>query len=699
MSAGNSHPSKTIVAWLCLAGLCLTAFFAGAYNRASTGQQHQASSSASAEQASKEETAAARKSAAENQAVRDIAKRSPQEALLHASSTDIEMNEASLLAITTEWLEQAPDEPLRFLFENSSLNKTIRQQLYMALLPVIVREAPEDGFALAEQLSQPYRCKKMLVEEWALAAPEDTLAFLSQIHNRRERERLLSDAYKSWLDQDTEQAVGWLLSIEDRTLQHHLLDRINWHPIKTDIVVRLFRESHFPGEVAWPMAERLGRHNIGQLIDTLNEAPWDGYISNAYSRIPIKDQSTFLTALDAIRPEHRNQAVLRLFNTWLKQEPTLAWKWAQQQRGTEYYQDVLKRYSRSAPLTKEQLQFILSQVDAPGQVVTSMLRQNLRDHSDPIQWAKDNLSAELREQAFLDSFDEFLRRRPSSEILPLLHELPEGEKKDAIFKKHLDVMMLHAPEETLKMIRSQGAGRLRETQSAEALENWIWADPDAAKAYIAGVDWIDADINSKVQLTLARQLSKTDKAGAIRLLKNLPEQNGRNDALGEFLEELTVRGEGQLVRNTIDRLPNGPVKDSTRLKVLDEFAAIDPRMAYQWIQYEQDESFQARAYQTISSQWAKADSNQAEQWARSLSPGSGRDHAVKVIVGFKTNNEDFKSAFDLALSIQQDQLRKSELSQVLRKWTQGDPFDASRSVNYSNRLSEEEKELLLRQIK
>jgi hypothetical protein len=274
-----------------------------------------------------------------------------------------------------------------------------------------------------------------------------------------------------------------------------------------------------------------------------------------------------------------------------------------------------------------------------------------------------------------------------------------------------------------------GDDRRRGFVGMAAITGWASTDPEAAKAWLAGVESDNPWEKGMMEQGLVAGLARTDPAAATEFVfameaERIAKAGGEEDAnpgdprfrgrgmdADRFMETIVnaqMRMGSSAATAWAEGLPDGDLKASAFDRVAGNLVRTDPQAAAAWVATHAGEEYADRAVREIAQEFGRTDPVAAvewagnlpeagqkdvmrvtfEQWTRSdptaastylaqMAESPARDIAVSSLVR-QIDNEDPASAVAWTATIADPEVRTETLSSVGRSWMRSDP-DAAKA--------------------
>lgn len=286
-----------------------------------------------------------------------------------------------------------------------------------------------------------------------------------------------------------------------------------------------------------------------------------------------------------------------------------------------------------------------------------------------------------------------------------------------------------------------GDPRRRGFGAMSAITGWASTDPDAAKAYIAGIE--DEREKGMLNQGLISGLARTDPNAATDYVLALeaerkasaPEGEGgpgqdrgrggwETDRQMETIANAQMRNGADAVTNWAENLPDGDLKAAAFDRVAESLARNDPAAAATWVAEHANEEYSSRAVREVAEEFGRSDPAAAIKWAEALpeerkgealretleewtrsdptaastylsemEESPARDAAIGSFAR-ELDRENPEGAAAWAASITDEKARSETLNSVGRSWIRSDP-EAAKAWLPTSGLSAEAQQAIL----
>lgn len=232
-----------------------------------------------------------------------------------------------------------------------------------------------------------------------------------------------------------------------------------------------------------------------------------------------------------------------------------------------------------------------------------------------------------------------------------------------------------------------GDGRRRGFASISAMKGWASADPEGAKAHLAGLE--GGFEKGMMTQGVVSGLASTDPEAATAFVLELDaaqsaegEGGGDNRWRGFAVDrqmEAIARAQMQQGMNTAtawaEGLPEGTLKTSAFDQVAEGYAQNDPEAAAEWVKGHADQEYAERAVREIAEELARTDAAAAVSWAEDL-PEATQASAMRESMG-RWTREDPTAAGNYLTTMNESPARDTAVSSFARTFDREDPAIAA----------------------
>ncbi|MGB0743709.1 MAG: hypothetical protein ACPGSB_04210, partial [Opitutales bacterium] len=513
--------------------------------------------------------------------------------------------------------------------------------------------------------------------------------------------------WKRWKDKDPQAAAQWLIECDDPSVQYMILDSFwpgSFKGMSTEQVLALVdcippRERS--GNLWETVIRKLQKEDFPVLLNLLNEegegAAFEKF--RTYLRRVTAEKMDLAAATFISR--RRQYFLVTMFEKWMKQDADAAIQWAQDQDGTSFYPRISEQVTQylvnsahnaeavvqldsvnNPSLRKECIRLItLDKAKVSASNALSWIRDELSQPEDQKNAARSFLYAyegdnpqdifaavSLATSMHASSAYTHLKRFDSEKLMASIRGMPEASRK--VLDSVLYTLARNDIERAFELMSDPSVmGREKgQVESTQAMVAEVWARSDFRSA-----------MNWAVGLSVEGEENQVLKA-----------------VLGEVAGESMVN----LAMETISLMPPGPTKDSALLYAIRKMHSANGgyKEVADWVSRQGGEDIQAAAYTEIAGRWITSDVMAASKWIDELPDGEVRDGCVhKLITNLSQKSPE--EAYPWAFSMSSPKDRQQQLQRVIHSWKRVDFEAAHRAVALETRLSQEDKEQLLRVFK
>jgi len=281
------------------------------------------------------------------------------------------------------------------------------------------------------------------------------------------------------------------------------------------------------------------------------------------------------------------------------------------------------------------------------------------------------------------------------ELIAMLMEHPDKDLLKECKNTFLDPLISSwsslDPEAASKFMDDLGNTKnsLNHTSRDNIAYNWGTLDPDAALDWVRKQDGKDYLDSSHLYDEVIRGWCFKDIAAASAYVAQHLDDPAADQAAASVAEFMFAK-DPEKATDWIAQMPQGSPRSEAESTIATAWTEKDPAAASRWmVTLPADD--QNSIASTITSVWMQDDWPEASRWIDTLS-GDVRDSALSAAMGRDGASES--DSLSLALSIQNEELRRDRIEGVVRNWTYRDAESAEAWVNNSL-LSAEEKQHLL----
>lgn len=232
----------------------------------------------------------------------------------------------------------------------------------------------------------------------------------------------------------------------------------------------------------------------------------------------------------------------------------------------------------------------------------------------------------------------------------LLHMLPAGETQTHATLDLVRAMSDRDPAAAVEWTRTLPTDELRQLAWRNVLDVWMAAAPAAASAFVAGMP----------------AGSEQDRAAA-------------------YVAELLGGADPAFAVAWVQELPGCAARSAANIGLASGWARTDPAAATQWASsLPADHQQRTEAMDAALSYWVLADIPAAVQYVRGLPSGQLRDDGLDALSALLSAREP-ALAVELAVAIQNTQLREEVLAITYPEWEKTDPEVARNWLANTNR--------------
>lgn len=208
---------------------------------------------------------------------------------------------------------------------------------------------------------------------------------------------------------------------------------------------------------------------------------------------------------------------------------------------------------------------------------------------------------------------------------------------------------------------SQGTSRTEALRSV--LDAWSGTDPAAAMAYAVGLP-ANQFRTDQIKRTVATWGQQNPEA-ALLWTQSLEPGPLKDGATAEALQ-MAVRVDPSRTGTWLDLIQGSSIPLHSANQIVNEWAAVDGAAASQWATGLPSVG-QADAFYSVIRGWAFGEPEAAGEWIESLTPGAGRDSAIKAYVSV-IDGMDAGLATRWATAIEQPNDRNEAVTAAFNRW-------------------------------
>lgn len=456
--------------------------------------------------------------------------------------------------------------------------------------------------------------------------------------------------------------------------------------------------------------------------------------------------------------DDRLEAVGKLATIWLKQSPTVAFRWA---ADLEVYserelamEEILPDLSIKTLLPEDQLADWITRF----RVSSAISRWASKDPEAAARWLAEQPVSRDREQVAGSIAREWAKRDPRAAIDYLQQQFSPGDARDEILKHLAGQWAYRDPGAAIDWATKLPNSPLSQESLVQIIAAWAFRNPEEAADYVRRFP--ASPLKDDIIQPVVETWAKIDPKGAIELANQVSDPKLREDALdralywwsrtepfaaGEYLYRIPTSERkqdhiwsfcGALAGEDIQKavrwaagFPDPKDRATALFHTMDEWAEADPeaageyalstldkvtcnriaaRVVEPWLRC--DPAAAARwaarlpegegresCFRNIMENWAHVDEPAAVQWLEGLPQGPSRDAAVSVYVHRLAEREP-EGAFRWSLRIKNVNVRQGLMWDAASRWLKADPKKAEIAIRSSG-LTEQEKEMLLMMAK
>ena len=484
-----------------------------------------------------------------------------------------------------------------------------------------------------------------LVSAAAAFSPEQTLARIVAMKDRRARYQMLGALMQSWLLRDPEAAMTALAEAGVRGLDRQSVLRralngmAESHP--TESFELLTKHPEIAGEGLYrDIFARWGQgRSAPEAMAAIN-----GLTSHAWRREAIgglaeslgeRDLEAALKwAKDLGNPAERDHALRQALEQNLNRDPQrVAAEWGQIQGDvakTEMAEQLARSWSR-------------------------------RDPDAALEWANRALTGQARERAVGQIAETWMRRDPQR-AAPLLETLPPGDRRNELYGQLGRTLAMDDVNAAWKWADTLQGGA-RESAYREMSRQWADHDPRAA-ADQALRQLNDPQLQTRVLADIGAQWARHDPISAAQWAANLPGDAGQEAIKGAI--QSWARQDPAAAQAYALAMPEGAAKTDIARQMLEHQLEQGVAASARWLNEWEGTAVQPEMTRDVAYRWLREDSMRASQWMGSLPAGPSRDAAVSALVR-TIGREDPEAAMSWVRTVSDPAMRASMQERLTRR--------------------------------
>jgi hypothetical protein len=300
--------------------------------------------------------------------------------------------------------------------------------------------------------------------------------------------------------------------------------------------------------------------------------------------------------------------------------------------------------------------------------------------------------ADNRYYAIRDMAIHLVGKDPSL-ALQWVEQLPPGDAQNNARKYLVSYVTGRDPQRAANYIDSlqQIPPDIEMSLVQSVMGSWSQSDPKSATLWAESLPSSQSRLNA-LNIGLCTW-ARSDPRAALAFLNTLPPDVRAQNSICQGIASVWAQSDPQAALAWVNQLPDGTTKENSLRSVIYQWAVNDPAKAAVYTQSLPDGPMRNDAIHVIAGDWAQKDAAGASAWLTQLPSGSTRDAAIICFCDQDVTN-DPNGAYQWAESISNVDDRQRKVANILQRWMQKDPANASIAVRKSSLPPEQQNALL-----